>query len=227
MKLVRHPTLSLPVENHDSPEELSRMKKHGELLPDSIRCLVIGPSNCGKTNALLSLLIHPNGVRFQNIYLFSKSVDQPKYRKLREILEPLDEVNFFGSKNIDDLLSDNDKLLPDSVVVFDDLAGATHTPIMQCFSYARHFGADCFYLGQTYTRVPKQLVRDNANMIILFKQDDANLRYAYEEHVGANISWPDFRKMCAICWAEPHGFITIDKDGNNFRKGFDHVFDLR
>jgi hypothetical protein len=49
----------------------------------------------------------------------------------------------------------------------------------QYFSMGRHRGIDCFYLCQTYTKVPKHLIRDNANMIILFKQDELNLICLY------------------------------------------------
>lgn len=222
MRLVKH-QCSLPVDNHDSPEEKNRIKRHGELLPDSIRGLIVGPSNCGKTNALMSLLIHPNGLKFQNIYVWSKSLEQPKYQRLQQIVEGIDGMNFFGFRDGEDVPS---KPLPLSVFVFDDLAEACHRPVMQYFSYSRHYGVDCFYLGQTYSRIPKQLVRDNANFIVLFKQDDRNLRHAYEDHVSAGISWPKFREMAATCWKDPHGFLTIDKDGNNYRKGFDEMFKI-
>lgn len=223
MKLEKHPNCSLPVVNHDAPSEKNREKRHSELLPDSIRCLIVGPSNSGKTNALMSLLLHPNGLRFSNVYVWSKSLEQPKYRKLKEIIDPIEGVNFYGFSNSEEIPA---KPKPDSVCIFDDLAEANHRRVMQYFSYARHFGCDCFYLGQTYSRIPKQLLRDNANLIVLFKQDDHNLHRAYDEHVGASVSWPEFKKMCEICWKEPHGFITIDKDGDNYRRGFDEYFSI-
>jgi len=39
----------------------------------------------------------------------------------------------------------------------------------------RHKNMDSFYRCQTYTHIPKHLIRDNANMIIMFKQDDLNM----------------------------------------------------
>jgi len=42
---------------------------HSPLLPNSIRALIVGPSNCGKTNVMISLIESPNGLNFQNIYL--------------------------------------------------------------------------------------------------------------------------------------------------------------
>lgn len=223
MELVKH-KFSLPVENYDEPEKLNREKRHGELLPDSIRALIVGPSNCGKTNSLMSLILHPNGLRFENVYVWSKSLEQSKYQKLREILEPIEGITFHGFRNAEEV---PEKPLPHSIFVFDDLAGSCHRPIMQYFSYARHFNVDCFYLGQTYSRVPKHLIRDNANFLIVFKQDDLNLKHIYDDHVSGDVSWPEFKKMCTLCWREPYGFLTIDKDGSNFRKGFDTVFKLK
>jgi len=55
-------------------------RKHSEMLPSTIRAIICGPSNCGKTNLFISLLESPNGVRFENMYVYSKSLKQPKYR---------------------------------------------------------------------------------------------------------------------------------------------------
>ncbi|KYN09972.1 hypothetical protein ALC57_17910 [Trachymyrmex cornetzi] len=43
------------------------IRRHGPLLPNTIRCIICGSSNCGKTNALISLIESPHGVRFENL----------------------------------------------------------------------------------------------------------------------------------------------------------------
>ena len=66
----------LPVTNFDkltNTENKLLPKRHGDLLPNNIRAVLCGPSACGKTNALLALLTHPNGLKFENIYVYSKS----------------------------------------------------------------------------------------------------------------------------------------------------------
>ena len=51
--------LQLPVMNFDTvARNEQNYKRHGHLLPNSIRALFTGASGCGKTNALLALLIH-------------------------------------------------------------------------------------------------------------------------------------------------------------------------
>ena len=73
--------IKLPVANFDSIVEKEKKKnRHGDLLPSSIRAIITGPSGYGKTNSLLTLLTHPNGLRFENVYVYFKSLNQPKYQ---------------------------------------------------------------------------------------------------------------------------------------------------
>ena len=67
--------LRLPVANVDAlvGENTDRPERHGPLLTDSIRGVFCGPSACGKTNVLLSLIIQSNGLKFENIDVYSKS----------------------------------------------------------------------------------------------------------------------------------------------------------
>ena len=54
------------------------------------RMLIIGPSESGKTNALLNLIQEDNGNFVDKIYLYAKDLEEPKYHflvKKREILE--------------------------------------------------------------------------------------------------------------------------------------------
>jgi len=63
----------------------------------------------------------------------------------------------------------------------------------------RHADVDCFYLCQTYTKISKHLIRDNANLLILFKQDDINLKHVYNDHVNIDMSYEDFCDLCCKC----------------------------
>jgi len=70
-----------------------------------------------------------------------------------------------------------DEVRPSCVFIFDDVACEKQDDIRNYFSMGRHKMVDCFYLWQTYTRMPKHLVRDNANLVILFKRDETNVLY--------------------------------------------------
>ncbi|XP_043469606.1 uncharacterized protein LOC122503211 [Leptopilina heterotoma] len=87
-------SIKLPVYNFDTLVQDCNKKtenRHGNLLPNSVRAIFCGPSNCGKTNALLALLIHPNGLRFENFHSRHWSINMSSthlkhLRKQKDIL---------------------------------------------------------------------------------------------------------------------------------------------
>ena len=101
--------IELPVTNFDAIVEKDKKdKRHGDLLPSSIRAVISGPSNCGKTNSLLALLTHPNGLRFENIYVYSKSLNQPKYQFLKQLLDPIEEIKYFAFNDNEEVVAPAD-----------------------------------------------------------------------------------------------------------------------
>lgn len=198
--------------------------KHSKLLPNSIRAIIVGPSNCGKTNVLLTLIEHPNGLKFENIYIYSKSLQQPKYQYLEKLLTGIKGMGYHTFSDNSTVISPT-KAKRNSVFVFDDIACEKQDHIRAYFSMGRHRDVDSFYLGQSYTRIPKHLIRDNANFLTIFKQDHLNLKHIYDDHVNTDMSFEQFRDMCLECWKENYGFLCINKDcpvdKGRYRKGFD------
>lgn len=216
---------SLPVRNSDTLclQKINE-RKHSLLLPDSIRGIIVGPSNCGKTNVMVSLIEHPNGLKFQNVYVYSKSLNQPKYQYLEKILSSIKGIGYYAYADNTEICP-VDEVQPNSIFIFDDVACDKQNNIRSFFCMGRHKGCDCFYLSQTYTRIPKHLIRDNANFLVLFKQDDMNLKHVYNDHVNTDMSFPLFKELCTECWKDRYGFLVIDKDSTlengRYRKGFD------
>ena len=201
-----------------------------KLFPNTIRALICGPSGCGKTVVLYNLIVNKNGLKFSNLYIISQSLEQEKYRDLTEVFNYLrDDVQLFTDTCCEITPKDVEN---NSIIVFDDIKRdkICDKNIEQFFSMGRHKGLNCFYLCQTYSKIPKQLVRDNANFIILFKQDDMNLKHVYNNHVGGDVSFQEFKDMCETCWRDDYGFLTIDKQSpfNNgrYRYKFDSYFEL-
>lgn len=224
--------VSLPVRNvmpvlGEKPPDVEG--RHGPLLPDSVRALLISPSGCGKTLTTFTLLTMPNGLKFEHIYLYAKTVDQPLYTFLRAVCEGGGAgVSLHVYTDHDSVVSP-EEAKPNSVFVFDDVATERQDCIRTYFAAGRHKHHDVLYLCQTYTKVPKQLVRDNANLIIAFRQDDTNLDHIYREHVGTDFpSFAAFKVMCEEVWREPFSFLVIDKtrpvDKGRYRAGFDRFF---
>lgn len=222
MKLIKQP-VTLEISNIGS-EHKSQILKHSPLLPNSIRCILCGPSNCGKTNAMLSLLLHENGLKFMNVYLYSKTAYQSKYCFLDKVLSQIKDVKYFVFDDNVSVIHPNEAL-QNSVLIFDDVVCEKQMNIRDFFCMGRHKQLDCFYLSQTYSKIPKQLIRDNTNFLIIFKQDDINLKHIYNEHVNSDMSWSNFKDMCVNIWRSPYAFLTINKDCElncgRYRQSFD------
>lgn len=222
---IHKSSIILPVTNHDIKSKVEKYRKHGGIFGgQSKRCTIVGASGSGKTDLMLSLIEHPNGLRFENIYLYSKSLYQPKYEYLRELLTPIKKIGYFEFESEKDIVPTN-QVKQNSVIIFDDIATCNQDIIRDYFSFGRHKNVDCFYLCQTYSSIPKQLIRDNANMVISFRQDLRNLRHIYDDHISVDMDFTKFKDICSNCWREPFGFIVIDKDcemnKGRYRKGFD------
>lgn len=225
MKLVKQPH-TLVVQTVHEPKG-PKSSKHGPLFPNSIRAAIIGPSGCGKTNVLLNLLYHPNGLRFKNVYVFSKTLYQEKYQQLEKILKSIIGMGYYAS---DEAIPPLHEIKQHSIIVFDDVTTEKQTEIKNIFSAGRHKNLEPFYLSQTYTAIPKHLLRDNLNFLIIFRQDLLNLKHIHSDHVGADMGFSQFQKLCSKVWETPHGFLVIAKDfelsNGRYRQGFDQFFTM-
>ena len=198
MKLVKQ-AKQIIIRNVDkSSQSRDKTIVHNILLPNSIRALIVGPSNCGKTNVMISLIESPNGLRFKNVHVYSKSLYQPKYCYLRKLIKPIKEINLFTFSENDEVLTPA-KAYPHSIIIFDDIICEKQNNIRDYFCMGRHKFIDCFYLSQTYTKIPKHLMRDNANMIIIFKQDEMNLKRIYNYHIIGDMTFKQFVNLCSEC----------------------------
>lgn len=224
MKFIQQ-SVKLPVINADTENNDNKPPRHGTLFPNSIRAIIAGPSGCGKTNVLFSLLVAENGVKFKNIYIYSKTLDQPKYQMLKDIIESIPGMQIFMFHENDTVISPEDAL-PNSVFIFDDVITESQEIIRTYFTRGRHNNIDIFYLTQSFSCVGKQLIRDNANMLILFKQDETNIRHIYFNNCSGDMTLNQFREFCHSCWNDSKfSFVVISKDHprneGRYRKCFD------
>lgn len=222
MKLIKQRN-KLEIKNYDFKEQ-NTCKRHSTLLPNTVRCIIAGPSGCGKTNVMIALLEHENGLRFQNVYIYSKSLFQSKYMYLKTLLEPIKEIGYYAYNDNAEIKKPNEAR-HNSIFIFDDVACDKQDIIKEYFSMGRHKAIDCFYICQSYARIPKHLIRDNVNILILFKQDDLNLKHVYLDHVNTDMTYENFKDLCSFCWRDKYDFIVINKDSDinmgRYCKGFD------
>jgi len=157
--------------------------------------------------------------------VYSKSLNQPKYKFLKDLLEPMDGLKYFPFSEHEEVVAPGDAL-PNSIMIFDVVACEKQDNVRAFFCMGRHKKVDCFYLCQSYAQVPKHLIRDNVNLLVLFRQDEVNLKHVYDDHVNTDMSFVSFKNLCSECWKDKHTFVVIDKDRpineGRYRKCFDN-----
>ena len=94
------------------------------------------------------------------------------------------------------------------------------------YTRGRHNNCDTFYISQHYFRPPRQTIRENANLIILFPQVAKNLIHIHADHCDDDMTIEEFKKFCRYVWSEEkHNFVTIDltsgKLNEKYRKNLD------
>jgi len=220
--------MALKIINFDVMEKANQ--KHHWLLPSSIRSIICGPSGCGKTNLMLNCLLQKGILNYDRLYIYSKTLGQDKYEFLRKYFDTLakdvnQQIAYFYS-NSDDILPPEklDKKLS-NVVVFDDVMLEKQNVIETFFSQGRHNNADCFYLCQSFFKIPKHGLRDNANMIIIFKQDNRNLTMIYNAYASGDMKFEEFKEFYSKCISEPYGFCVIDNTSQPYDGRYRSQFD--
>ena len=207
----------MKIPNYDSAS--NNDSNFRRLLPympsDTFRMLICGPSGCGKTNVLMHMLY--NLLYYDKIYLFSKNIEQPKYRQLLEIFEPISEevgYDVIEESNSDvipleTLDSDNQK-----IVIFDDYAcERNQKPIVEYFIGGRHKNCSVIYLSQSYYLTPKD-IRINCFHFCIF-DSPSNAETA---RMCREVNVPRNRFESAT--SEPYSFAYIDKTKKTIRKNF-------
>jgi len=103
------------VRNINDENEKNLAPRHSALLPNTIRAQIVGPSNCGKTNIII------NGIKFENAYIFSKSLYQPKYEYLEKLIKPIKGIGYHIFSHNEGVL-DPSEAKNNSIMIFDDVA---------------------------------------------------------------------------------------------------------
>ena len=63
--------------------KVDKKRHNSSLLPQDIRGLIVGSSNCGKTTLILNLLLKPGWLDYDHLFVFGRSLHQKEYLILR------------------------------------------------------------------------------------------------------------------------------------------------
>ena len=182
-----------------------------------IRCVIVGPSGSGKSNALLSLLSAFSGT-FSRIILCCQDRDEILYNYLTmkmpeiEIYEGIDNI-----PHINDIDKDESTL-----IIFDDFASESrkkHAPIEEYYLRGRKKNISCVYLSQNFFNLSK-LIRGNLTHVIfktLSNVPDLRLcvrQYSLQHDLNGILN------MYQYCNQEFENFFLLSLMDGKYYKGF-------
>ena len=158
------------------------------------RHVIIGPSNVGKTYYMLKVLEKIDNQR--PIHIITRSPNQyPNYKTNNEI-KPINKYK-------------------GSVVIFDDMLGAKNSSqIDEFFTRGRHEDLDVYYISQSYFALPRQSIRNNSDILILFRQTLRDVQSMYYDIGAYDMKYDEFKEMCHKAWDEKYNYLCIDVTKN-------------
>ena len=102
-----------------------------------------------------------------------------------------------------------------SVVIFDDMLGAKNSSqIDEFFTRGRHEDLDVYYISQSYFALPRQSIRNNSDILILFKQTVRDVQSMYYDIGAYDMKYDEFEEMCHKAWDEKYNYLCIDVTKN-------------
>ena len=196
--------------------------------------LCIGQTGTGKTNALIDYLMRSNN-EFNKIVVFTGSTtDEPLYQELKNSdanIEFYTDIN--EMPKLEDLECKGMQNQP-KLIVFDDWINLPEKELKEIYKYivsSRKYGCSCFIMAQSYTSVPKIILR-NVNYIILFKiNDNVSIRNIIRNHNLNDIDIDLFKKAYHLSTDKPFSFMLLDfkstDDKDRIRNNFLNFLDLK
>ena len=88
-----------------------------------------------------------------------------------------------------------------SIVVFDDMLLSTQeNNIDLFFTRGRHENFDMYYISQRYLHLSKNTLRNNSNIIILFKQTLRDILLSFHDLAGLDMILKEWKQLCRKAW---------------------------
>jgi hypothetical protein len=205
----------MSIENLSWNENLSN-RNNNFLLPRSIRGLIVGKSECGKTNLLLNLLLK-DLLDYDNLQVFGKSLFQPEYKIIKTGFE-----NKLPKESLYKLLKNKDYIIgnglsPQQLLQEAGKKYSSKTPI-KC----------CFYKNGNEIPDPSELKSTDKNLIIfddilLDKQNKCEDYYVRGRHSNVDSFYlaQNYFRLPRQTIRENSNFLCLFKQDN---KNINHIY---
>ena len=83
------------------------------------------------------------------------------------------------------------------LLFFDDmLLSKQESNIDLFFTRGRHSNIDIYYISQSYFHLPKNTIRNNSNIIILFKQTLRDIILLFLDIAGLDVNLEEWKQLC-------------------------------
>ena len=151
--------------------------------------------------------------------------------------QAIDEFNGIWDGNVKADFYSDCAMIPDpadlnveekNLLILDDYFLGKQNKAEAYYRRGQHNNCDTFYISQNYFRLPRQAIRENVNLIVLFPQDVKNLNHIHAGHCDDDMSIEEFKKFCRNVWKVKHNFVTIDltngKLNGKYRKNLDYFY---
>jgi hypothetical protein len=170
---------------------------------------------------MLNLLKQEKLLNYDHVYIYSSTLHQPAYEYLRQYYIDLErlilekssrEVTIARFFDADNEIMNPSELNKDKnhIMIFDDVMLKDQSVIKDYFCRGRHNNVNVFYLCQSLHKISKHCIRENANIFILFRQDEKTLKYFHETHILGDMDFVEFKEFCGGAWSKKHGFVVIN-----------------
>ena len=99
-----------------------------------------------------------------------------------------------------------------TVVVFDDmLLSKQESNIDLFFTRGRPSNNDIYYISQNYFLLPKNTIRKNYNIIVLFKLTLRDIKLLFHDIAGLDMNLDEWKQLCRKAWENEYDYLQIDR----------------
>ena len=90
------------------------------------------------------------------------------------------------------------------------LGGRNSSQTDEFFTRGRHENLDVYYVSQSYFALPRQSIRNNTDILTLFKQTLRDVQSIYYDVSAYDMKFDEFKEMCQKAWCERFNYFCID-----------------